>query len=87
MEGVGDAGGGDFYALGVFGGEGAVFEGGGEEVDRGEGETLSGVEGGRLNGRVMVSGGTLGSGERPTMMALQIFGSFKRFYEFPRPCG
>lgn len=50
MEGVGDAGGGDFDALCVFRGEGAVFEGGGEEVDYGEGETLFGVQGGRLRG-------------------------------------
>lgn len=49
-EGVGDTGGGYFYALGVFGGQGAVFQGGGEEVDDGEGETLFGVEGGRLDG-------------------------------------
>ncbi len=50
MEGVGDAGGGYFYALAVFGGESAVFEGGGKEVDYGEGETLFGVESGRLDG-------------------------------------
>ena len=80
VEGVGDAGGGDFYALGVFGGEGAVFEGGGEEVDHGEGETLFGVEGGRLDGRV--SGGILGREERLTMMALENFGLFKRLYDF-----
>ena len=50
VEGVGDAGGGDFDALRVFRGQGAVFEGGGEEIDYGEGETLFGVEGGRLVG-------------------------------------
>ena len=57
VEGVGDARGGYFYALGVFGGEGAVFEGGGKEVDYGECETLFGVEGGRLDDRI--SGGGL----------------------------
>lgn len=50
MEGVGDAGGGYFYALAVFRRYGAIFEGGGEEVDYGKGETLFGVEGGRLWG-------------------------------------
>ena len=48
MEGVGDAGGGYFYAFGVFGRQGAIFEGGGKEVDDGKGETLFGVKGGRL---------------------------------------
>lgn len=83
MEGVGDAGGSYFYALGVFGGEGAVFEGGGEEVDYGEGETLFSVEGGRLDG--MVSGGTLGWGGWQlvlTMMALGKSELFKRLGEF-----
>ena len=50
MEGVGDAGGGYFDAFGVFGCQGAVLEGGREEVDYGEGETLFGVESGRLAG-------------------------------------
>ena len=48
VEGVGDARGGDFYAFGVFGRQGTVFEGGGEEVDDGESETLFGVESSRL---------------------------------------
>ena len=48
VEGVGDAGGGDLDGFGVFRGEGAVFEGGLEEVDYGEGELLLGVEGGSL---------------------------------------
>ena len=51
MEGVGDAGGGYFDAFGVFGCQGAVLEGGREEVDYGEGETLFGVESGRLVGQ------------------------------------
>ena len=60
MEGVGDARGGYFNALGVFGGEGAVFEGGGEEVEYGEGETLLGVEGGRLGGLAVGTEGEAG---------------------------
>ena len=69
MEGVGDAGGGYFYALGVFGGQGTVFKGGGEEVDYGEGETLFGVKGGRLDGLV---GSVVGRGSEVvlTMLAL-----------------
>ena len=54
VEGVGDAGGGDFDGFAVFGGEGAVFEGGAEEVDYGEGETLFRVEGRRLE--ILISG-------------------------------
>ena len=50
VEGVGDARGGNFDTLGVLGGQGAVFERGGEEVDYSEGQTLFGVEGGRLVG-------------------------------------
>lgn len=76
MEGVGDAGGGYFDALAVFGGEGAVFEGGGEEVDYGERETLFCVKGGRLDDRV--SGGTWRSPAVLTMMALERFGRFNR---------
>lgn len=52
MEGVGNAGGGYFDGLGVFGCQGAIFEGGGEEVDYSKGETLFGVEGGRLDARI-----------------------------------
>lgn len=52
MKGVGDARGGYFYALGIFGCEGAICEGGGEEIDYSEGETFFGVEGGRLDSRV-----------------------------------
>jgi len=48
VECVGDAGGGYFNGFAVFGGETAIFERGGEEVDYGEGEALFGVEGGRL---------------------------------------
>ncbi len=48
VEGVGDAGGGYFDGFGVFGREGAVFEGGIEVVNYGEGETLFGIKGGRL---------------------------------------
>lgn len=55
MEGVGDAGGGYLDGFAVFGSESAVFEGGGEEVDYGEGEALFGVEGGRLDGGEWVS--------------------------------
>ena len=56
VESVGDAGGGYFYTLGIFGNEGTVFEGGGKEVYYGECETLFGVEGGRLGGRVSRAG-------------------------------
>ena len=49
MEGVGDAGDGDFNGLGVFFLEGAMFQGGVEEVDDGEGEALFAVE---LSGRL-----------------------------------
>ena len=52
MEGVGDAGLGDFDGLGIFGGESAIFEGSGEEIDNGKGETLLGVGSGRLVGGV-----------------------------------
>ena len=52
VEGVGYAGLSHFDRFAVFGGEGAVFEGGGEEVDDGEGEALFGVRGGRLVGVV-----------------------------------
>jgi len=45
VEAFGDAVGGDFDAVGVFGLEGAVFEGGGEEVDDGQREALAGVGG------------------------------------------
>ena len=45
VEDVGDAGGGDFDGFGVLGLDGAVFEGGGEEVYNGEGELFLGVEG------------------------------------------
>lgn len=45
MEGFGDAVLGDFDVVGVFGLEGAVFEGGGEEVVDGEREALAGVGG------------------------------------------
>ena len=48
VEGVGDAGGGDFDGFSIFGGEGSIFEGGLEEIDYGEGELLLGVEGGSL---------------------------------------
>lgn len=48
VEGVGDARSGYFDAFGVFRCQGAIFEGGGEEVNYGEGETFLGVEGGRL---------------------------------------
>lgn len=48
VEGVRDAGGGDFDGFSIFGSEGAVFEGGLEEVDYGEGELLLRVEGGSL---------------------------------------
>jgi len=41
MEALGDAVGSDLDAVGVFGLEGAVLKGGGEEVDYGEGETLA----------------------------------------------
>lgn len=44
MEGVGDAGGGDLDGLGVFLLEGAIFEGGVQEVDDGEREALLAVE-------------------------------------------
>ena len=54
VEGVSDAGGRDFYAFGVFGGQSAVFEGRGEEVDYGEGEPFLGVEGGRLVGSTLM---------------------------------
>lgn len=46
VEAFGDAVGCDFDRVGVFGLQGAVFEGGGEEVDDGEREALAGV--GRL---------------------------------------
>ncbi len=61
MEGVSDAGGGYFYALAVFRGEGAVFERGGKEINYGEGETLFGVESGRLDGGFS-GGGSWGGG-------------------------
>lgn len=44
VEGVGDAGGGDLDGLGVVFLEGAVFQGGIEEIDDGEGEALFAVE-------------------------------------------
>ncbi len=75
VEGVGDAGGGDLDAFGVFGRQGAVFEGGGEEVDDGKGETLFGVEGGRLVGGLVVVG--VGSRVKLTMMALRKLRWFK----------
>jgi len=56
VEGVGDAGGGDFDGFAVFWGEGAIFEGGGEEVNDGEGKALFRVECGRLNGGLVVRG-------------------------------
>ena len=56
VEGVGDAGGGYFDGFGVFGSEGAVFEGGIEEVDYGEGQSLFRVCGGRLVGNWLVGG-------------------------------
>lgn len=68
VEGVGDAGGGYFDGLGVFGGEGAIFERGGEEVDYGEGETLFGVKGRRLQIWSVVTKGRIFG--RHTMMAL-----------------
>lgn len=43
VEGVCDAGGGYFDGFGVFRSEGAVFEGGIEEVNYGQGESLFGV--------------------------------------------
>lgn len=48
VEGVGDAGGGYFYAFAIFGCQGAVLQRRGEEIDYGEGETLFGIESGRL---------------------------------------
>ena len=48
VEGVGEAGGGYFYGLAVFGLECAIFQGVLEEVDYGEGELLLWVECGRL---------------------------------------
>lgn len=44
VEGVGDAGGGDLDGLGVVFLEGAVFQGGIEEIDDGEGEALFAAE-------------------------------------------
>ena len=43
VEGVRDAGGGYFDGFGVFGRESAIFEGGIEVVNYGEGEPLFGV--------------------------------------------
>ena len=43
VEGVCDAGSGYFDRFGVFGSEGAVFEGGIKEINYGEGESLFGV--------------------------------------------
>lgn len=43
MEGVRDAGGGYFDRFSVFGRESAIFEGGIEEVNYSEGESLFGV--------------------------------------------
>lgn len=43
MEALGDDIVGNFDRVGVFGCQGAVFEGGGEEVDDGEGKTLARV--------------------------------------------
>jgi hypothetical protein len=68
VERVGDAGGGDFDGFAVFGGEGAIFEGGGEKIDDGESETLFRVEGGRLDGWLEV--GREMVEERSTMLAL-----------------
>ena len=48
MEGFGDTGLSHFDRFGVFRGERAVFERGGEEINDGEGETLLGLGNGRL---------------------------------------
>lgn len=57
MEGVGDAGGGYFYAFGILGCQGAVLQGSREEIDYGEGETLFGIESGRLVGELALLAG------------------------------
>ena len=80
VKGVGDAGGCYFYALAIFGGQGAIFEGGGKEVDDGQSETLFGVKSGRLDGGI--NGGTFGVIQAVlTMMALRTF-VFAKYSEF-----
>ena len=78
MEGVGDAGGGYFYAFGIFGCQGAVLQRGGEEIDDSEGETLFGIESGRLvNLALLAVSVKKGRIAEFTMMALGWLKSFK----------